>query len=128
MSEYGPDRLLKELEDLGYRVEKVTASDGNIFVVFPEFEVPAGQFIDRVIGLGLQAAPDYPNSVASAIHVNAKPQLYESSSNIPNVRNVQASALGPDWRYWSKNFNWNAESSKTARRYMTKINTIFEYA
>jgi hypothetical protein len=127
MSDFGPDRLIREFEGLGYRVEKVTASNGNIFVVFPEFEVLAGQFIDRVIGLGLQTTPDYPNSVSAAIHVKAAPQLYECC-NIANVRNVTASALGGDWRYWCKNFNWHLESDKTARRYMAKINTIFEHA
>jgi Prokaryotic E2 family E len=126
MSDFGPDRLVRELVLLGYQVETVNAG-GSTFVVFPEFEVPAGQFIGRIIALGLQATPDYPNSVAAAIHVKATPQLLPDGS-VPNVRNVQPSVLGAEWRYWSKNFNWHAENEKTARRFMSKINTIFENA
>ncbi len=128
MSDYGPERLLAELIKLGYHVEKVTGSDGGIFVVLPSFEVPAGKFAGQIIGLGLYGTPDYPNSVHSSIHVKASPQLYEPTQNVPNVRNVQASALGSEWRYWSKNFNWPNETEKTARRLMARITTIFEHA
>jgi hypothetical protein len=127
MNDYGVERLLRELVGIGHPAEKVTAPGGNIFVVILRYEVPAGQFIGRIIDLGLQATPDFPNSVAAAIHVRAAPQLYECC-NISNVRNVQASELGPEWRYWSKNFNWHLEQHKTARRYMAKVTTIFENA
>lgn len=128
MNKFGADRLIEELVKLGYFVKMATGNDGGTYVVLPEFEIPAGKFAGRVIELGLLAAADFPNSVHSAIHVKADPQLYEPTQNVPNVRNVQASPLGPEWRYWSKNFNWNAESEKTARRLMAKINSIFEHA
>lgn len=128
MREYGPERLLAELQKLGYDVEKVMGADGSTYVVFPSYDVPAGQFAGRSIGLALFATPDFPNSVHSSIHVKANPQLYEPAQNIQNVRNVQPSGLGPDWRYWSKNFNWQNETEKTARRLMARITTIFEHA
>lgn len=127
-NDYGIERLSTELSNLGYSFERTTGNDKNTYIVFPSFEVPAGKFAGQVIGLALQVPPDYPNSVHSAIHVKANPQLYEPAQNIPNVRNVQASQLGPEWRYWSKNFNWNAETEKTARRLMAKVNTILEHA
>ncbi len=65
-------------------------------------------------------------SVHAAIHIKADPQLYEHKDNIPTVRNVTASVLGPEWRYWSKNFCWNGE--KSARRLVSQINSIFENA
>ena len=125
---YGPDRLIAELQGLGFTVEKVVINESTIFAVIPDYEVLAGKFIERAIGLGIQATADFPRSVHSAIHVRADPQLYETTDTVPNVRNITASVLGNEWRYWSKNFNWNNEGEKTARRLMTKITTAFEHA
>jgi hypothetical protein len=58
--------------------------------------------------------------------VRAEPQLYELTDSIPNVRNIQPSALGGEWRYWSKNFGWTDERS--ARRLMSQVNTVFHDA
>lgn len=128
MNAYGVDRFIEELTKLGYTVEKAAVNGAIVFAVLRSYEILVGKFQGRIIDLGLQAAPDYPNSVHSAIHVKATPQLYEPAENIQNVRNVQASQLGPEWRYWSKNFLWNAEKEKTARRLMAKVTTIFEHA
>jgi hypothetical protein len=123
---YGPARLLVELEELGYDVNEVRAPDGTPFVVLNDFAVPGGRFVDRKIDLALQATPDFPRTVASAIHVRANPQLFEAADSLPNVRNITASVLGPDWRYWSHNFGWNQERS--ARRLMSQVNRIFANA
>jgi hypothetical protein len=122
---FGPERLHKELCDLGYPAERVTADNGTAFVVISGFEVPLGRFAGRVIDLGLIATPDFPRSVAPSLHVRAVPQLFEIE-NIPDVRNITASALGPEWRYWSKNFRWTGERS--AARLMHQVNGIFENA
>jgi hypothetical protein len=123
---YGPDRLLEGLQCLGFAVEKVVLQGGVIFVIIPAYEILAGKFGGRTIGLGLQSTPNFPITVHSAIHVKAEPQLYEPKDTIPQLRNITASALGPEWRYWSKNFCWDRE--KSARRLMSQINTIFENA
>jgi len=120
---YGPARLVEDLRALGYEVREVTAVNGERFAVIAPFTIPGGRFADRVIDLGLQGTPDFPRTVASAIHVRATPQLYDTGDSVPNVRNIQASALGPEWRYWSHNFGWQGE--RTARHLMTQINGIF---
>jgi len=120
---FGADRLIEDLQALGYKVEKVTLNDGSIYAVLPDFPIEVGKFAGRVIGLGLLATADFPRSVSSAIHVRAEPQLYEKTDSVPNIRNITASALGDEWRYWSKNFGWTTE--RTARRLMSQINTIF---
>jgi hypothetical protein len=122
----GPDRLINDLRNLGYEVEKVTVNGGLIFAVLSAYEIVAGKFAGRIIDLGIQCTPNFPMSVHAAIHIKAEPQLYEPKDNIPNVRNITASALGASWRYWSKNFCWNNE--KTARRLVSQINSIFENA
>jgi len=123
---YGPDRLISDLQELGFKVEKIKANDGTIFAVLPSFEVPAGRFVGRIVDLGLPGTADFPRSVASAIHIKATPQLYENHDSIPNVRNIQNSALGEGWKYWSKNFGWTTERS--VRRLISQINKIFEDA
>ncbi len=120
---YGPARLIEELRALGYEVREVTASSGEKFAVVTPFMVPGGRFADRAIDLGIQGTADFPRTVASAIHVRAVPQLYDTGDSLPNVRNIQPSVLGPDWRYWSHNFGWQGERS--ARRLMSQINGIF---
>ena len=120
---YGPARLISDLRDLGNEVQEVTASNGEKFAVISPFAVPGGRFAGRLIDLGIQPTPDFPRTVASAIHVRATPQLYDFDDSVPNVRNVTQSALGPDWRYWSHNFGWQGERS--ARRLMSQINGIF---
>jgi hypothetical protein len=120
---YGLPRLIEELLALGYEVREVTASNGEKFALLTPFTVPGGRFADRVIDLGIQGTADFPLTVASAIHVRATPHLYDTSDSVPNVRNIQPSALGSDWRYWSHNFGWQGERS--ARRLISQINGIF---
>jgi hypothetical protein len=122
----GPDRLIADLQNLGFEVNKVAIGPGVFFAVIPAYEIVAGKFIGRIIDLGIQCTANFPMSVHAAIHIKANPQLYEPAQNIPTVRNVTASALGPEWRYWSKNFCWNGE--KSARRLVSQINSIFENA
>lgn len=123
---YGAERLLSDLQLLGYDAELITDSNGNKYTVIHGYEIQLGQFAGRVIELGIMATPDYPRSVTSAIHIKANPQLYEKTDTLPNVRNITDSSLGTEWRYWSKNFNWNGE--RTTRRLISQINTIFKDA
>ena len=123
---YGPTRLLDDLRALGFEPQDVSLPSGERFAVIPQFTVVGGRFAGRVIDLGLQATADFPKTVSSAIHVRATPHLYETSDSVQNVRNIQPSALGPEWRYWSHNFGWQGERS--ARRLLSQINGIFLYA
>ncbi len=123
---YGAPRFLEDLQALGHEAGLVAAPDGTPFVVITGFVVPCGRFIDREIDVGLQATPDFPRTVASAIHVRADPQLFEQGDCVPNVRNIAASVLGPEWCYWSHNFGWQDERS--ARRLMSQVNRIFANA
>ena len=123
---YGVKRLQKDLEDMNYSVEVLTGSDTQLYVIIRDYEIELGRFTGQVIDLGIMAMTNYPQGVPSAVHVLANPQLIEITENIPNVRNIQASPLGSEWRYWSKNFNWDGERS--TRRLISQINTIFKDA
>jgi hypothetical protein len=123
---YGPPRLRDELEGLGFVAEPIRAGDLD-FVILRDFEIQVGRFTGRVIDLGLPATPDFPRSVGSSIHVRCNPQLLEYQ-NVPNVLNIIQSALGPEWRYWSFNFNWRGERDRSAARLLYHINAVFERA
>jgi hypothetical protein len=110
---------------LGYEVELVAVMDNNKFAIIRNYEIQLGQFTGRIIDLGIPATVNFPISVGSSIHVKASPQLYEKHS-VPNIRNITDSALGSEWRYWSKNFGWVGERS--ARRLMSQINEVFKNA
>lgn len=122
---YGPQRLIADLTALGYAAELVTANTHQ-FAVIRGYEVMLGRFAGRIIDLGIQATPDFPNTVAAAIHVRASPHLYDLCDSVANVRNIQRSVLGSEWRYWSHNFGWGTE--KTTRRLMSQVNKIFQDA
>lgn len=124
---YGPERLLAELRALGYDPELQAGASGGVFAVLRGFEVTLGRFAGRVVDLGIPATANFPLAVGAAIHVSADPQLLELG-HVQNVRNVIASELGADWRYWSKNLNWPGEQERSAARLMRQINGVFEHA
>jgi hypothetical protein len=123
---YGLSRLLHELRELGYAVDEAVAQ-GTRFAILSAFQVPCGQFADRVIDLGIPATPDFPRTVASSIHVRAEPQLFDYGDTQPGKRNIIRSPLGPEWRYWSHNFQWRGQD-RGARRLMSQIHGIFSHA
>jgi hypothetical protein len=122
---YGIARLLADLAEQGYTAEAAKDSDGFEYAVIPAYEINLGQFVGKVIGLGIPAPPDYPRAVGSSIHIRAAPQLYEIQ-RIEGVRNVTTSKLGDDWRYWSHSFGWTGERS--TRTLLSQINRIFQDA
>jgi len=122
---YGPERLIQDLQMLGYEAKLVAVNDNSKFAIILNYEIQLGQFAGRIIELGIPAPANFPISAGSSIHVKASPQLYEKQS-IPNVRNVTDSVLGSEWLYWSKNFGWVGE--RTARRLMSQINEVFKNA
>lgn len=129
---YGVERLISELRALGYGATAVRGQQPGSteildFGVIEGYEVQLGRFVGRVIQLGLPAPPDFPKSVGASIHVCADPQLLEYGQ-VANERNIQQSALGPEWRYWSHNFQWSGERDRSAARLLAQINGIFERA
>ena len=122
---YGPERLVSDLKELGFEAQVVDGG-ANQFAVVVKYEIEIGRFIGQIIDLGIMATADYPRTCASAIHIRADPQLLEKSDSVPNVRNITDSNLGPEWRYWSHNFQWTEE--RTTRRLISQINGIFKDA
>lgn len=123
MSAFGPERLIKELRALGFPAE-IRMAGGAQFVIVLEFEVSCGRFAGGVVGLGIPTPSDFPRTVGSAIHVRSEPPLLDYQDTHPGVRNIIQSPLGPDWRYWSHNFQWRGQD-RGARRLLSQIHGIF---
>ena len=122
----GPERLISELVEVGYEAELVKGNDGLLYAVIQDYEIPLGQFVGRVIDLGILATVDFPQSVGSSIHIRVNPQLFEKTDTIKGIRNITVSKLGDEWRYWSINFNWNQQHH--VKRLMAQIAGVFDDA
>lgn len=121
---YGTERLIEDLEALGYNVVPVVASDGKKFVQIGNYEVKVGQFKGRVIDLAIPAPDQYPRSVGPSIHIKSDPMLLDNKDTIQGIRNIINSPLGEPWRYWS--FRFNLDSQDPTKDLMSQINGIFK--
>jgi hypothetical protein len=122
---FGIQRMIADLTVLGFSVVARSVSSHH-FAIVESFEVATGRFAGRVIQLGLPAPSNYPHSVGSAIHVAVDPQLLDTCDTVPGVRNVIASPLGHEWRYWSFNFNWNPAEGRSTGRLIRQVHGIFD--
>jgi hypothetical protein len=121
---YGIDRFIQDLSELGYAPVIVITADRINYAVIQDFEIPFGRFQGRIIDLGIPVPNDYPRLVGTSIHIKATPQLLEYTDTISNVRNIIASKLGPEWRYWS--FRFEVFSENTAKNLLSQIHGIFQ--
>lgn len=121
---YGIDRFIQDLSEIGYNSEKVITANNANYAVIRDFEIPVGRFQGRIIDLGIPVPNDYPRLVGASIHIKALPQLLELSDTIPNVRNIIASPLGQEWRYWS--FRLEVFPENTTQNLISQIHGIFQ--
>lgn len=122
---FGIERMVADLKSLGYSVDRRSV-DAHDFAVVHSFEVVSGRFERRMIQLGLPAPPNFPQSVGAAIHIAADPHLLDIHDTVPGVRNVIASSLGPEWRYWSYNLTWNPSEGRSTDRLIRQVHGIFD--
>lgn len=120
---FGINRLLADLNLLGYNPEAIKDSSGLAYALIPSFVIPAGRFEGRVIDLAIPALEDFGRLVGSSMHIRSEPVLMDYQ-NVPNIRNVIASNLGPDWRYWS--FAFKFSPGDPTQYLLTQIITILK--
>ena len=126
VSFFGGERLMKELSDDGYNVSLVGSPQN--FVVIKEYEIESGKFQGRVVNLAFSTTPNYPQSIHPSIHVESNPLLFDSKDNQAQVRNIQPSLLGGNWRYWSINANWSTHNKQDASRLLSIVAGVFDNA
>jgi hypothetical protein len=122
---FGIDRLMSELKDLGHNPEIVKDSSGLNYALLKGFIIPAGRFEGRAIDLAIPAPNDYGQVVGSSIHIRSTPILMDTQ-NVAGVRNITASNLGPDWRYWS--FAFKFSPSDTTQYLFAQILSVLKNA
>ena len=111
------DKLAAELEKLGYRVDLSYRPLG--ILVIPGFLIEVGRHAGKQVDVGIPAQ-DYPFTPPACIHV--RPALDYSGPN-----NIINSALGPEWRYWSRRLgDWSHDRS--ARHILAYVNRVFNDA
>jgi hypothetical protein len=124
MIKYGPSRLTEDLQNLGYSINSISASNGKDFVQIENYKVKTGRFEGRVIDLAIPAPNEYPRTVGPSIHIKSDPVLLDKQDTLHNKRNIIESPLGGQWRYWSFRFNLNSENP--TKDLMSQINGIFK--
>lgn len=108
----GPDDFLGEAQTDHPDVE--LANDHLVFT----YEIPLGGRRGTTVRVGLAAPQDWPLSCPPGPHIS--PRIGHPDGN------VHASALGPDWEYWSRPFNGWAQGERTFRRYMSHVRALLD--
>ncbi len=96
---------IKEFEDylreIGQRVEVVTGSDNQEYVTVRDAEIPQGGLKGTRCDVAILRNGGEPYVPPAAIHT--RPALVEMTMTEPIK--TQASAIGPEWQYWSRRFD-----------------------
>ena len=115
----GIERLVQDLKDLGFDTVSSDQAAGINYAVIPNFEIPAGSFSGRVIGLAIPAPADYPRLPGACIHVNEHLLPFGNTTE----RNITVSGRGAQWQYWS--YSFRAKPDNPTGELMSQINEIF---
>lgn len=107
--------FINQLEVLGYKTEE--ESNGMV-VIF--YTVPVGKNIGKKVKLAFQVSNDFPMSCPPGPHFESG----KADGWFEPTANIHASALGSDWRYWSRPFtDWN-RTQKTVKVYFAHIKNL----
>jgi hypothetical protein len=119
----GINRMVADLKNLGYDEVNILKDSSNAeYAVISNFTITVGSFADRVIDLAIPTPANYPQGIASSIHIKAEPILAEKG-RIEGKRNVIDSGLGADWQYWSYSFELRPDNPTS--ELISQINGIF---
>lgn len=103
-------------KSLGYIVEEINDSGGNLFIVIRGYKIPAGQLAGRVCDVAINKSSTVPYVAPSAIHT--KPHLVPMDTR---RFGTQGSSMGSEWQYWSRRLR----DQSHPRNWVTHIATIF---
>jgi len=107
----------KELEARGIEVFEPDSSTGKIYF---EYTIPAGINEGLRVFIGMYELNAYPASIPSKVNVKEidKLRLYPQ-------KNIQESAFGSDWKYWSRSFNNWGSSKRDINVFFDNLKHIF---
>ena len=92
------------LRELGVRVETLRGADGQTYLVARDVDLPKGALRGRRCDIAIQQTGMVPFVPPAAIHT--RPHLVPMDQNEP--LRTMGSGIGPDWQYWSRQYNHRA--------------------
>lgn len=101
---------------LGYSVEKISGNDNKEYVVIKDYIIRTGRLEHRKCNVAFESVLAVPYVFPAAIHTNPTSLLEDI-----NVHGTQASPIGEDWRYWSRQL----DKQPTPKNIVVHIATIF---
>lgn len=107
--------FINQLETLGYSTQEL--SHGMVGI---KYVVPIGKNSGKSVELAFQVPNDFPMNCPPGPHF--KSQVFQGW--VEPLRNIHASPLGSDWRYWSRPFpDWN-RTQRTVKSYLAHIKNL----
>ena len=101
---------------LGYGIEKICDNDNKEYVVIKDYIIRTGRLENCKCNVAFESVSAVPYFFPAAIHTSPASLL-----NGVNVDGTQASPLGEDWIYWSRQFS----KPPTPQNIVAHIATIF---
>ncbi len=96
------DQVLEDfLRSLGLTVEAIQDTAGAPYIAVRDVTIPAGSLAGQVCDIALARCQGVPYICPPAVHT--RPALV--AMDMVGPMKTQASALGPDWQYWSRRFD-----------------------
>lgn len=115
------DEFIAQLRALGFDVRQ----EKEPLYSFA-YTVPSGRFAGQQVRIALQLAGDVHFNPPPGPHVSPRLLPQKPTAGVHPNDGVHESPLGPDWQYWSRPFpNWT-KTDRSARAYMSHINTLFD--
>lgn len=111
----GKADFINQLKVLGYSTQEL--SHGMISV---KYIIPIGKNSGKTVELALQVPNDFPMNCPPGPHFRSTCILDWVEPN----KNIHASPLGSEWKYWSRPFpDWN-RTQKTVKSYFAHIKNL----
>jgi hypothetical protein len=115
-----PDDFYQYLVSNTFSVTRGSTTDGKIFFVVADYEIPYGQNQGKKVTVAFPIPLDYPTTAPYGMHIKI-PHNLEG-----NISSIGASPLGPDWQFWSRKVNSWDVGNRNARVYLEYVNRWLE--
>ena len=109
-----PDIFEEYLEQKNFSFYSSSAESDKVIFCVDSYRIRSGRHAGRTVGVGLPIPADFPETAPYGVHVRKDHGLGES------IPNENPSPLGPDWSFWSRQANWEAER-RTPQYYMDQV-------
>lgn len=104
------------LEQKNFSFYSSDVEAGKVIFCIDSYRIQTGRYTGRTVAVGLPIPVDFPDAAPYGVHVGKN---HGFGGSIPREN---ASPLGPDWSFWSRQANWEAER-RTPQHYMDQVDS-----